>query len=97
MRRETRHAFGRTALLLSGGGSYGTFHMGVAKAMFDQHMLPRYVCSADTEGDLCECFTLEALKKMLSRLRCEAAKKVWNTGPRARGQTSSKTSALTSH
>lgn len=25
--RETRHAFGRTALLLSGGGSLGTFHL----------------------------------------------------------------------
>ena len=28
--RETRHTFGRTALLLSGGGSLGTFHMGVS-------------------------------------------------------------------
>lgn len=25
--RETRHAFGRTALLLSGGGSLGSFHL----------------------------------------------------------------------
>ena len=25
--RETRHAFGRTALLLSGGGGLGTFHL----------------------------------------------------------------------
>lgn len=25
--RESRHAFGRTALVLSGGGSFGAFHM----------------------------------------------------------------------
>lgn len=25
--REARHAFGRTALVLSGGGSFGAFHM----------------------------------------------------------------------
>lgn len=25
--RESRHAFGRTALVLSGGGSFGSFHM----------------------------------------------------------------------
>jgi hypothetical protein len=29
--RETRHAFGRTALVLSGGGSFGAFHLGVVK------------------------------------------------------------------
>lgn len=25
--RESRHAFGRTALVLSGGGSFGSFHL----------------------------------------------------------------------
>ena len=30
--RETRHAFGRTALVLSGGGSFGSFHMVRARA-----------------------------------------------------------------
>lgn len=28
---ETRHAFGRSALLLSGGGSLGLYHSGVVK------------------------------------------------------------------
>ena len=31
--QETRHCFGRTALLLSGGGTLGTFHVGVARAL----------------------------------------------------------------
>nr|CAD1829603.1 unnamed protein product [Ananas comosus var. bracteatus] len=35
---ETRHAFGRTALLLSGGASLGNFHVGVLKTLI-QHKL----------------------------------------------------------
>jgi TAG lipase / steryl ester hydrolase / phospholipase A2 / LPA acyltransferase len=32
---ETRHAFGRSALVLSGGGSLGQFHVGVLKGLFE--------------------------------------------------------------
>ena len=39
--QETRHCFGRTALLLSGGGTLGTFHVGVARALSQQGCLPR--------------------------------------------------------
>ncbi|PSC75941.1 Triacylglycerol lipase SDP1 isoform A [Micractinium conductrix] len=41
--RESRHAFGRTALVLSGGGSFGSFHLGIVKALLDANMLPRVV------------------------------------------------------
>ncbi|KAI3427004.1 hypothetical protein D9Q98_006948 [Chlorella vulgaris] len=41
--RESRHAFGRTALVLSGGGSFGAFHMGIVKALLDANLLPRVV------------------------------------------------------
>jgi TAG lipase/steryl ester hydrolase/phospholipase A2/LPA acyltransferase len=34
--RETRHAFGRTALLLSGGGGLGSFHL-VSGVVYRQH------------------------------------------------------------
>ncbi|GAX78039.1 hypothetical protein CEUSTIGMA_g5481.t1 [Chlamydomonas eustigma] len=44
--REVRHAFGKTALLLSGGGSLGTFHMGICKALFEKHMLPRVLAGS---------------------------------------------------
>lgn len=37
---ETRHAFGRSALLLSGGGSLGFYHAGVIKALAEQNLLP---------------------------------------------------------
>jgi len=37
---ETRHAYGRTALLLSGGASMGLVHLGVVKALYDNGLLP---------------------------------------------------------
>lgn len=44
--RETRHTFGRTALLLSGGGGLGTFHLGVIKALVERHLLPRILAGS---------------------------------------------------
>ena len=41
--QETRHCFGRTALLLSGGGTLGTFHVGVARALHARGCLPRVI------------------------------------------------------
>jgi TAG lipase / steryl ester hydrolase / phospholipase A2 / LPA acyltransferase len=39
----TRQAFGRSALLLSGGGTFGMNHSGVVKALWESHLLPRIV------------------------------------------------------
>jgi TAG lipase/steryl ester hydrolase/phospholipase A2/LPA acyltransferase len=39
--KETRHAFGRTALVLSGGGPLGCFHLGVVRALLEHRLLPR--------------------------------------------------------
>ncbi|EFN56547.1 hypothetical protein CHLNCDRAFT_144196 [Chlorella variabilis] len=44
--KETRHAFGRTALVLSGGGSLGAFHLGVVKALLEHGMLPRVLAGS---------------------------------------------------
>lgn len=41
---EARHAFGRTALMLSGGAAMGLNHLGVVKALLDQQLLPKVVC-----------------------------------------------------
>lgn len=40
---ETRHAFGRTALLLSGGASLGAFHAGVVKTLAEHKLLQGHV------------------------------------------------------
>ena len=39
----TRQAFGRSALLLSGGGTFGMNHSGVVKCLWESHLLPRIV------------------------------------------------------
>ncbi|MEZ5572635.1 MAG: DUF3336 domain-containing protein [Halioglobus sp.] len=43
--------FGRSALMLSGGGVLGFYHLGVVKAMLDQGLLPR-VISGSSAGSL---------------------------------------------
>lgn len=41
---EARHAYGRTALMLSGGAAMGLSHMGVVKALLNEELLPKVVC-----------------------------------------------------
>lgn len=41
---EARHAYGRTALMLSGGATMGLHHFGVVKSLLDEDLLPRVVC-----------------------------------------------------
>lgn len=43
---ETRHAYGRTALLLSGGASLGMFHTGVIRTLWERNLLPRVICGS---------------------------------------------------
>mmetsp|Transcript_4417 Transcript_4417/g.7507 ORF Transcript_4417/g.7507 Transcript_4417/m.7507 type:complete len:164 (+) Transcript_4417:365-856(+) len=43
---ETRHSYGRTALFLSGGASFGKFHIGVIKALYEQDLLPRIIAGS---------------------------------------------------
>ncbi|BFZ54220.1 Lipase 5 [Savitreella phatthalungensis] len=43
---KTRQAFGRTALLLSGGGTLGMMHIGVVKSLFEEKCLPRIICGS---------------------------------------------------
>lgn len=48
---ESRHALGKTGLLLSGGASLGMFHFGVLKALHEHHLLPR-VISGSSAGSI---------------------------------------------
>ena len=38
---ETRHSYGRTALLLSGGAALGFYHVGVLKTLMENGLMPR--------------------------------------------------------
>lgn len=43
---ETRHAFGRTAVLLSGGAYLGYYHLGVMRGLYAEGLLPRVISGA---------------------------------------------------
>ncbi len=51
MLNETRHAYGRSALCLSGGASRGVYHLGIIKALYDLKILPKVV-SGSSAGSL---------------------------------------------
>ncbi|OIW22695.1 patatin-domain-containing protein, partial [Coniochaeta ligniaria NRRL 30616] len=48
-----RQSFGRSALLLSGGATFGMAHIGVLKAMFEAKMLPRIISGASAGSIVC--------------------------------------------
>lgn len=48
--RQARQAFGNCALMLSGAGSLGPFHLGVAKALVEQGLLPPVISGASAGG-----------------------------------------------
>lgn len=48
---ETLHSFGRTALMLSGGGRLGLLHLGIVRALLDQKLLPK-VISGSSAGSI---------------------------------------------
>lgn len=43
---ETRQSFGSSALLLHGGASFGMYHLGVVKTLFENGLLPRIISGA---------------------------------------------------
>ncbi|KAG5929812.1 hypothetical protein E4U53_002359 [Claviceps sorghi] len=49
----SRQSFGRSALLLSGGGTFGMTHIGVLKALFQQQLLPRIISGASAGSIVC--------------------------------------------
>jgi TAG lipase/steryl ester hydrolase/phospholipase A2/LPA acyltransferase len=50
---ETRHSYGRTAFMLSGGAALGIYHVGVVKALMENGLLPRVISGASAGSILC--------------------------------------------
>ncbi|KAF1939092.1 triacylglycerol lipase [Clathrospora elynae] len=50
---QARQSFGRSALLLSGGGTFGMNHIGVVKALWDARLLPRIISGASAGSIVC--------------------------------------------
>ncbi|KAK0658989.1 Lipase 4 [Lasiodiplodia hormozganensis] len=49
----TRQSFGRSALLLSGGGTFGMNHIGVIKSLWEANLLPRIISGASAGSIVC--------------------------------------------
>ncbi|KAK8165195.1 acyl transferase/acyl hydrolase/lysophospholipase [Phyllosticta citrichinensis] len=60
----TRQSFGRSALLLSGGGTFGMNHIGVVKSLWENHMLPRIVSGASAGSIVCAVLCTKADSEM---------------------------------
>eukprot|EP00439_Symbiodinium_sp_Y106_P033172 s675_g3.t5 len=50
---QTKHGFGRSALLLSGGASVGMYHFGVVKALHLNGLLPRVMSGTSAGSIVC--------------------------------------------
>jgi NTE family protein len=48
---RARHSYGRSALMLSGGGSWGNFHIGVVRVLIENNLLPN-VISGSSAGSM---------------------------------------------
>ncbi|KAK7913990.1 patatin-domain-containing protein [Apiospora marii] len=48
-----RQSFGRSALLLSGGGTFGMSHIGVLKSLFEVKLIPRIISGASAGSIVC--------------------------------------------
>ncbi|KAK4241191.1 acyl transferase/acyl hydrolase/lysophospholipase [Achaetomium macrosporum] len=48
-----RQSFGRSALLLSGGATFGMAHIGVLKTLYEQKLLPRIISGASAGSIVC--------------------------------------------
>ena len=50
---SARQSFGRSALLLSGGATFGMNHIGVLKTLWEAHLLPRIISGASAGSIVC--------------------------------------------
>lgn len=64
-----RQSFGRSALLLSGGGTFGMAHVGVMKSLFEAKLLPRIISGASAGSIVCAVTCTRTDEEMPSLMR----------------------------
>lgn len=50
---ETRHSYGRTAMILSGGAALGFYHVGVVKTLMENALMPRVIAGSSAGSIVC--------------------------------------------
>lgn len=63
---ESRYAYGRTALLLSGGGGLGLYHLGVVKTLYEKNLLPKIIAGTSA-GSIVAAFICTTVWKDIPR------------------------------
>jgi len=66
---ETRHSYGHTALMLSGGASFGKFHCGLIRALYEQDLMPRIIAGSSAGSMIAAaicCKPYDRLHELLS-------------------------------
>lgn len=69
---SARQAFGRSALLFSGGANFGMSHIGVLKSLWESRLLPRIISGASAGSIVCAVFctrTDEEIPDLLQNFR----------------------------
>jgi len=66
--RRASHCFGRAALMLSGGAALGPFHLGVAKALLEQDLLPSVISGASAGAFVGAMLCTHTPDELLARL-----------------------------
>ncbi|KAL8947868.1 MAG: hypothetical protein Q9222_005895 [Ikaeria aurantiellina] len=69
----SRQAFGRSALLLSGGATFGMNHIGVLKVLWEARLLPRIISGASAGSIVCAVLctrTDEEIPELLDTFCC---------------------------
>lgn len=62
--RNIQLSFGRSALLLSGGGTFGLSHIGVIKALWEQKLLPRVITGSSAGSIVAGIFCCKTEKEI---------------------------------
>ena len=65
---ETRHGYGRSALLLSGGAALGFYHSGVVKALVENNLMPRVIGGASAGSILAAMIGTRTDEELLTNL-----------------------------
>ncbi|CAI4792628.1 CCQ_1a_G0049400.mRNA.1.CDS.1 [Saccharomyces cerevisiae] len=66
--QQTRRNIGRTALVLSGGSTFGLFHIGVLAALFESDLMPKVISGSSAGAIVASIFCVHTTQEIPSLL-----------------------------